>query len=884
MTPEQWKKLDALFHEALELRGEARDAHLAQACGGNEQLRAEAERLIAAHEREGSFIDSPILAEAAEFAGAGRDESPVGHRLGPYQVISQLGRGGMGEVYLAEDSRLGRKVALKVLPATCTRNPDRVRRFEREAKAASALSHPNILTIYEIGQAEGLHFIATEFVNGVTLRQRMASGGMSVAEALEVGLQIAGALSAAHEAGIIHRDIKPENVMLRRDGLVKVLDFGLAKLTEQPAATSQATAATRLSTEPGVVMGTVDYMSPEQARGLKVDHRSDIFSLGVVTYEMVAGRRPFEGQTASDLIAELLRREPAPASRWRPGLPPGLERVIGRMLEKECGARYQSAAGLCADLQQLKRKLEAADETFGREEGAASAGGGRRERGWARPRLWQAAAVACLVALAAIISVKLFRGSPPAPAPAIRTLAVLPFRALSPEAKEDLLGFGIANEIITKVNQVSGLTVRPASAVSKYATREVDALEAANQLQVEAVVEGSYQLAGDRLRASVNLIRVRDGASLWARTFDLPAADVFAIQDEVARQVAMQLRSRLSAEEQTRLARRQTSNPEAYKYYAKAMYHFGNRGLAGESREEVDIAIELLQKAIELDASYARARARLGHAYAWIADFNQENPGLMARAKEELRAAERLDPQLAEVHIARGFILWSHYEGWRIEAAIRELRLAESLDPSLNTIELATLYFHVGLEGQSDREFESALETDPTSEIIKRTYLSAQSLLAKPDAWLELNRRLFNRGPDGPYYLAKGMLEEAAPLVERRYVTDPEVPEARLDRALLLALRGQHREARAAVPRALANIRRNKRYHHYTYDIARIYALDGRAGEALRWLRETVDEGFPCYPLFARDSMLDAIRGDPEFIKFMAEMKVRWEGFRREFD
>jgi tetratricopeptide (TPR) repeat protein len=326
-------------------------------------------------------------------------------------------------------------------------------------------------------------------------------------------------------------------------------------------------------------------------------------------------------------------------------------------------------------------------------------------------------------------------------------------------------------------------------------------------------------------------------------------------------------------------------NPDAYNYYAKAMYHFSNRGLGDESREETDIAIELFKKAIELDSNYARAHAQLGFAYAWIADNNEDNPLLIASAKEELRIAEKLDPQLAEVHIARGWILWSHYEGWRVEAAIRELRLAKQLNPNLSTIILAMLYFHVGLEEQWVKEHEMALEIDPTGDTTRRDYLIGHSYLylAKPDEWLALNRRLFNRGPDIRYYLEKRVLKEAAPLIEQQYVKDSDSPWTRRDKALLLALQGRHLDAQAAVPRIMEKVRRNKRYHHYTYDIARIYALGGRGKEAMKWLRATVDEGFPCYTLFARDSFLDRIRQEPEFIKFMAEMKKRWEGYRREF-
>jgi len=463
---------------------------------------------------------------------------------------------------------------------------------------------------------------------------------------------------------------------------------------------------------------------------------------------------------------------------------------------------------------------------------------------------------------------------------------VLPLKSLNREAGEDYLGLGIADTIITKVSRVGRLTVRPTSAVRKYADQEVDSLEAARQLQADAVLDGTFLHAGDRLRVSVNLLRVRDGASLWAESFDMRFTDIFAIQDEVSKEVAERLRLRLGPAEQARLSKRHTANPEAYGYYTKAMYHFSKRGFYSGPQEETDAAIDLLKKAIELDPNYALAHARLGYAYAWMADFKEAGPGLIASAKEELRLAERLDPQLAEVHVARSFIAWSHYEDWQIEEALSEARLAKQLDPSLSNHVLGAIYYHVGLEEQAAKEFESALEQEPDSETVKLSYTLWLRNVARPDEWLALNQRLFNRGPDVRYYLEKRMLKEAAPLIEEAYAKNPDGPdgpEPLRDKALLLALQGKHREAQAAVPRIMERVRRNKSYHHYTYNNARVYALGGKGEEAVRWLRATVKEGFPCYTLFARDPFLDPIRKDPAFIQFMDEMKTRWEGYRREF-
>jgi tetratricopeptide (TPR) repeat protein len=419
--------------------------------------------------------------------------------------------------------------------------------------------------------------------------------------------------------------------------------------------------------------------------------------------------------------------------------------------------------------------------------------------------------------------------------------------------------------------------------VRKYATQEVEAMEAARQLQVDAVVDGTYQNFGARLRVSVNLLRAADQTSVWAHSFDLRSTDIFAMQDEVSRQVAAQLRIKLSPAEQARLANRPTSNPEAYKYYARAMYHFGDRGFDAERREESDKAIGLFKKAIELDPAYSQARAQLGYAYAWTAVFIEDNPVLIARAKEELKVAEGLDPQLAEIHVARYLILWSQYEGFQSEAAMRELRMARRIDPHIANTEMSTLYWHMGLEEQADKEIKLALERDPTNEWTKRVHVDSYFLLARPEEGLAAGKRFFNQGPDAGYFLEKRMLKEAAPLVEYEYEKNPDSREARKNRALWLALQGKHKEAEAEVPAILAKIRRHPLTHHIYYDIARIYALGGKSEKAVEWLRITVKEGFPCYPLFARDSFLDRIRKTTEFIMFMVEMKERWEGFRREF-
>ena len=363
MTPERWQQVKDIFNSAITYRPDERSLFISRACSGDEELRSEVESLIASHEQSGSFIDKPAFEAAAGLLANEKAELKSGQTVASYEVISFLSRGGMGEVYLAEDKRLGRKVALKLLPASFTTDQDRLRRFEQEARAASALNHPNIITIYEIREAAGSHVIATEFVEGETLRHRLSRAPLTLSEALNVAMQVADALSAAHKAGIIHRDIKPENIMLRPDGYVKVLDFGLAKLSEQATPAVAAEAPTiQVRTGSGIVIGTAGYMSPEQARGLGVDHRSDIFSLGAVIYEMLARRKPFEGDTPSDTLAAILKTEPPSLTRIAKGVPAELVRIVNKSLRKDREERYQVVKDLWLDLKALKQELEFQDK------------------------------------------------------------------------------------------------------------------------------------------------------------------------------------------------------------------------------------------------------------------------------------------------------------------------------------------------------------------------------------------------------------------------------------------------------------------------------------------------------------------------------------------
>jgi serine/threonine protein kinase/tetratricopeptide (TPR) repeat protein len=875
MTPERWQQVERLYQAALVREPSQRAAFLEEACAGDEELRREAESLLAYEPQAESFIEAPALEAAAKTLPGDQAQFLVGRQIGSYKVLSLLGTGGMGEVYRAQDSRLDREITLKILPAGVASDRDRLRRFIREAKAASALNHPNVATIHEIGESDGIHFIAMEYVKGQTLAAKVSGRPLDPTAIVEIGIQIADALDEAHAKGITHRDIKPANIMLTPRGQVKVLDFGLAKVSRPESQAVTSDTNTVAKTEIGVVMGTVRYMSPEQVLGREVDHRTDIFSLGVVLYEMATGRLPFSGPSATEMMDRILHAQPEAIADFNRDAPAELERIVRKCLEKDRERRYQSTHELLIDLSHLKRGIDS---------GVATAGGEYHEK-WRKPltarRLLASAALVLLV-VPVLVYLLLFRGAP-TPSPSdIKSLAILPFKPLNLEVRNDYLELGIADTLITKVSQVRGLTVRPLSAIRKYASPEGDTLKAAQELKVDAVLDGAVQRDGERLRISVNLLRIRDGTSLWADTFNVRFTDIFAVQDEVARQVAAQLRFKLSTEERARLARQTTASPEAYEYYLKGMGYL-DRGRSGGA--DVQPAIVLFKNAIEVDPNFARAYAQLARAYASMALFNEpDNPVWLERVKQALSQAQTLDPNLSEVHVVRARLLRGAHEGYRNEEAIRELLRAQELNPSVGHDELGILYAHLGLEEQSLRELQRALDIDPTNEASQNWLVEAHQMLGRYDEAIALHPRFSSRSAHTrcDALLAKHRLDEAQPLIEAALTTGPQVPYNRGLWALLLTLRGRFREAEAEIPKIEAG-QKDLSYHHACHDMADVYALQGKTRQVVEWLRKAAETGLPNYLLFSRDPHLDRIRRDPVFVQFMAELKMRWESYRREF-
>ena len=805
----------------------------------------------------------------------------AGTRLGRYEIHSALGAGGMGEVYLARDTRLDRSVALKILPDAVATDPDRMRRFEQEARTASSLNHPNIITIYDVDRSGSTSFMATEFIEGSTLLERMRAGPLAMAEVLNLSVQIAAALTAAHASGIVHRDIKPANIILRTDGLVKVLDFGLAKLTGAGSPESGGgDAATRahVETESGVVMGTATYMSPEQARGQRVDVRTDVFSLGVVLYELLTGHLPYEGTSIYEIVASILSdREAPPLSSYSSAIPAELERIVGKALRKDPDRRYQTVKDFLVDLQALRQRLEfekSHPTTSPLDEPAPTAG--------RRPPRMPPRVLVVVCALMALVGGAIgyawWRQPSRAGQREIRSLAVLPLKSL--DAGDHYLGLGIADAAIRRISQTGRLIVRPTSAVRRYLNEDIDALTAAKQLEVDSVLEGSLQRAGDRLRVSVNLLRSEDGASLWSDSFDIRMADIFTVQDTVAQQVASRLRLKLDPSQQAQLTKQYTSDPVAYEFYLKGAYTFDQR--MRDAAPMLDRTIRFYTQAIEADPNFALAHAQLAYAYAVRAVFLEPTqPAWIAHAKEEINRAQTLDSQLAETHLARFQLLYSQFEGYQGEAAAREALWANQLNPNVGHGELAYIYNHLGLEDLAARELSRALEIDPTSDARKETALLMYEVQSRFDDYNADRSVRHNGRMEALYLIAKGRLDDARTIVDNNF---PERISQGPTKALLLAVKGDFLAAEAAIPVILASHpTKDPLYHHATYDIACIYALQGKNAEAVRWLRESAVSGFHLYPRYTRDAFLNRIRQSPEFIQFLAEMKAENDRYRHAF-
>jgi len=799
-----------------------------------------------------------------------------------YQILSKIGAGGMGEVYLATDTLLDRKVALKILPTEVTSNAQRVHRFLQEAKTASSLNHPHIITIHEVGEANSTYFIATEFIEGMTLRDAIKSNQLQLGKVIEITIQVASALSAAHDVKVVHRDVKPENIMLRSDGYVKVLDFGLAKLLQQ--GTPKPEASTLVNTADGIVLGTISYMSPEQARGLDVDSRTDVWSLGVVLYEMVTGRTPFEGTTMSDILASVLDHEPAPLARYSPGVPADLERITRKALAKDPEERYQTAKDLLIDLRTLTHELER--QKFESEIPPFKPQTDRAVK--PRRRLLVSAAIAFLVLLAGLAFLLRDRLWPkPTVSGETITLAILPFHHLNAADDTDFLTTGLPDAIITRLANVRQIRVRPTSAILRYEGQKVSAQSAGKELVCDYVVFGTLQMLGDHLQVNVQLVRARDETPIWGAQFDKQRSDLLGLQDAVAAQIADALRIKMTAAEQSRVYRRYTENVAAYE-----LYLLGRSKLAHYTKNDTLAAIKAFEDALSLDANYALAHAGLAEASAVMRIRfapQEEVKTWDQRAKDEAKSALELDTNLAEAHEALAAVYRNSEFNW--EQTIVESDRALLMNPNLEQPHYyrAAAFYHLGLLEAVEGEVTEGLRINPLDKVDALRVRGSTALIAgrysEAVALLE-EARSVSSAPVADWYLAQAYYYEGAPERAEKILSDlhgsaQAEQRAKATLASFLATRNDKERATKLLEEVLAGSYQD---HHVHYSVGVAYAQLGDQVKARLWLARAIATGFPCYPWFQRDQLLRPLAGDPEYERMLADLKKSWESAKSKYE
>jgi serine/threonine-protein kinase len=857
MQAERRQRIEQLLHAALERSPDERAALLAAACAGDEALQREVESLLAEHERSGSRPETAAADLPADSLRA-QEHRTVTRTLGHFRVLALLGQGGMGEVYLAEDLRLGRKLALKLLPARFTQDNERVRRFELEARAASALNHPNIVTIYEIGQTSQTRYIATEFIAGQTLRALLKRDGMPLNAVLDVAVQASSALAAAHDAGILHRDIKPENIMVRPDGLVKVLDFGLAKLTEGPRAEREAPRVEAERTESGVVMGTVRYMSPEQARGEKTDMRSDIFSLGVVLYEMATGRLPFAGATTSDVVAAMLTRDATPLGEYRPDAPPELERIARRCLEKERERRYGATRELLADLARLKRTLESGASA------TAAASRARRPRLRATRRRLIAAGLGLLAVAAPLGYRVLFRDAPAAPE--IESLAVLPLENLSGDPEQEYFADGMTEAIIGNLARIRALRVVSRPSVMRFKGSRKPLAEIARELKVDAVIVGSVQRARGRVKITAQLVHAAADAHLWAEEYERDLSDVLKLQSEVARAVAAEIRIQVTAEERARLARARSVDPQAHEGYLLGRYHLGKN-----NEQDWQQAVAHFERATRIAPDYAAAFAGLSDVWLQrgvfaVRPFKEVEP----YARAAVSRALELDDQLPEAHISLANL--KQYYDWDWSGAEVEFKRALELDPGSLDGHLAYghLLMHLGRHDEAVREGRIGAQLDPLSAQTQTAlgrflYRARRYEEALPHLKRAVDMEPRSIGANvrlGGVYVQLGRFDDALAVFEKGRALTGDDRTFGGEIAYVYALLGRRREARQMISGLKAD----------PVQVATVYAALGDKDEAFRRLAQAIEEHNSLLVTIKEDPPLDGLRADPRWKELLGRM------------
>ena len=778
----------------------------------------------------------------------------AGTMVSHYRIVEKIGAGGMGEVYLAEDTALNRKVALKFLPPHLCQDAECRARFKREAQAAAKLSHPNIITVFEVSEFNGRPFFALEHVEGCPLKEYAADKELDVRRMVELGVQVCEGLGAAHEAGVIHRDIKPSNILVDSHGRVRILDFGLA-----------AVRGSEPLTKTGSTLGTLAYMSPEQVRGEQLDARSDLFSCGVVLYELITGKSPFVGETDAATLKNVSDRDPEPLGRYKAGVPDELQRIVIKALAKEKHLRYQHADDMAADLRNL----------IGIEPQAT-----HRPRGKKRA-LAMGAGVLAIIILASILFYSRIGQGPTT----VRSIAVLPFTDMSPQRDQEYFCDGMTEELINRLSNIKALRVPARTSAFHFKNSTDDVRTIGGKLNVQAVVEGSVRKAGDELRITAQLINVSDGYHLWSETYDRKLADVFAIQDEISSAIATALRVRLTESDRQRLTAHPFDNVKAYEYYLKA-----SRLTSRFDPNSVDSALACLRAAIDIAGDNAWLYAGMSLAWFQYANLGMGQEEYLARSKEYADKAYALDPELPSTLMCMAFAAfyepypknWSDALGYLNRALAVDSGSAEILDA------VSEYYMDLGKGSAAIAFAEKLRREDPFFDRLHHTLGYAYCGSCQFDS--ALNEFRLNYLADTANTLA--LNNYASTLISNGKQNDAlaaldQVNEDTADNirsvpdvfCLLLkyALRGDKQRALQLITSQFDSTCR--RDCEWSFSVAERLSLVGAKPQALNWLENSVHRGFINYPLLQCDPLLDNIRGEERFKKLMEWAKHEWEAF-----